>query len=68
MTSNLPLFAVIAIVAAALIAAIVAGMQNWRTIGGKITVIVAGLLLLVLVAFVSLVAIIVVSGRAGHPF
>lgn len=68
MASNLPFYVFIVIVAAMLIATLVAGIQNWQTIGGKITAIAAGFLLVVFAAFVALVAIIVISGHAGHPF
>lgn len=66
--SNLPFFAVIILAAAALTWALVAGIKGWRDPGGKFIAIGAGLLLLLLIAFVSLVLLIVVSGWAGHPF
>lgn len=68
MIANLPFFTLIILTAAVLIFALVTGMQQRHTLGGKIMAIVAGLLLLLLAPFVSLVAIIVISGLAGHPF
>ncbi|MDZ4687624.1 MAG: hypothetical protein SH850_21345 [Planctomycetaceae bacterium] len=66
--SNLPFIAAVTTFAAVLIAAIVGGVKNWKDTAGKVVTIIAGVLLAALLAFVSLVALIVASGQAGHPF
>jgi hypothetical protein len=66
--SNLPFISAITVSAAVLVAGLVTGIKNWRSLGGKLVAIAAGLLLLALVAFVSLVLLIVISAQAGHPF
>lgn len=68
MTSNLPFIAVNVLVAAMLVWSLVIGVQNRQTVGGKIAIGLAGICLLLQGAFLSLVAIIVISAKAGQPF
>lgn len=65
---NLPFFTAIAAGAIVLTTAFVGGLKNWKETAGKVVTVIAGTLLALLMAFVALVAIIVVSGKAGHPF
>ncbi|HUQ68963.1 MAG TPA: hypothetical protein VM165_05540 [Planctomycetaceae bacterium] len=66
--SNLPFITAVTTFAAVLIVAIVGGVRNWKDTAGKVVAVIAGVLLAALLAFVSLVALIVASGNAGHPF
>jgi hypothetical protein len=66
--SNLPFIIANALIAALLIAGFIGGLRIWRTVVGKVVVIIVGVLLLMHLAFLALVGIIIASGRAGHPF
>jgi hypothetical protein len=66
--TNLPFVLAVVVAAAVITTAFIAGIKHWRSLGGKIVAVGAGLLLLGLIAFVSLVLVIVISGQAGHPF
>ena len=68
MTSNLPFIAVNVLVGVMLAWSLVIGIQNRQTVGGKIAMGLAGTCLLLQGAFLSLVAIIAISAKAGHPF
>lgn len=68
MGSNLPFMAVNVLVATLLVTSLVVGIQHRQTFGGKVAIGLAGTCLLLQGAFLSLVAIIVISAKAGHPF
>ena len=60
-------FAMLGCTAAAETAAFVFGLRNWPKPAGKILTLAAGALLLALVAFVSLVLLLLYGAESGHP-
>ncbi|MEN9573678.1 MAG: hypothetical protein RL514_1533 [Verrucomicrobiota bacterium] len=62
-----PIFVVVPLIALGLVAGIIFGITRWKQPAGKAITIIAGLLLLALLAFVSIVALLAWSSDRGHP-
>lgn len=62
-----PIFFVVPLLALGLIAGLVFGIVGWKQPTGKAITIIAGLLLLGLLAFVVIVALLAWSSERGHP-